>query len=391
MGKKQCNYLSIATAMVAFVSVARGAAGHSPSYDLEAITNISAMTDMEYASLDGRAAPARMAEPEKPSGEAAKWLECGNDPTWFTNSAGERISVERYCAILNVEGGQEAELSFNSQYQRCGADLTLRLAEFYAEGQCKVCDFNTGDVVDGSDERIVYRAWKVGDELYLLFEENDAGTMKMRNYIVVMFDGETFRRLVQFEFPPSDEQMKNVLLARTNAAALNNIAVMIDRDEAERRAADENYVVRLLEMSALAGEQTACRNLAYYYKRRGAIACSATWAGLAGVVARRRGGATGRLMRRPLTEWPLMFGAGLQDAWQGGDRTGRPAAVGGVDKGSQDCADDRVREAKAKGMLEAWGLSVDLKNVGRECDASDENADQVKANKAILNSFEEGK
>ena len=31
-----------------------------------------------------------------------------------------------------------------------------------------------------------------------------------------------------------------------------------------------------------------------------------------------------------------------------------------------------AREAKAEGMLEAWGLSVDLKDVERECDATDE-------------------
>ena len=81
----------------------------APAYDLDAVTNISAMTDMEYASLDGGPAPLRMLEPCEPSGEAAKWFECADDPTWFTNSVGERISVERYCAIANVEDGQEAE------------------------------------------------------------------------------------------------------------------------------------------------------------------------------------------------------------------------------------------------------------------------------------------
>lgn len=282
----------------------------APSNDLDAMTNISAMTDMEYASLDGGTAPQRMIEIEKPSGEAAQWFECENDATWFTNSVGERISVERYCAIANVEGGRAAECSFDGRYQRCGADMTLRLAEFYVHGECRVGDSGNGEVVDGSDERIIYRAWKIRDDLYLLFEENNVGTMRMRDYIMVMFDGSAFCRLVQFESQPSDEQMKNVLLARTNAAALNNVAVMIDRDEADRRAADERYIVQLLEMAALGGEPVACRNLAYYYKRKGNAARSATWSKLAGTVARRRGrNVVGKLPLRPLNEWPPMFRA----------------------------------------------------------------------------------
>lgn len=282
----------------------------APAYDLDAITNISAMTDMEYASLDGGPAPLRMHEPREPSGEAAKWFECADDPTWFTNSVGERISVERYCAIANVEGGQAAERSFDGRYQRCGADMTLRLAEFYVGGECKVGDSGNGEVVDGSDERIVYHAWKIRDDLFLLFEENNAGTMRMREYIIVMFDDSVFARLVQFEGSPSDEQMKNVLLARTNAAALNNIAAMIDRDEADRRSTVESYVVQLLEMAALGGEPVACRNLAYYYKRKGNAARSTTWSKLAGTVARRKGrNAVGKLPLRPLIEWPLMFDA----------------------------------------------------------------------------------
>ncbi len=282
----------------------------APSNDLDAITNISAMTDMEYASLDGGKAPQRMVEIEKPSGEAAKWFECENDPTWFTNSVGERISVERYCAIANVEGGRAAECSFDGRYQRCGADMTLRLAEFYVHGECRVGDSGNGEVVDGSDERIIYHAWKIRDDLYLLFEENNVGTMRMRDYIMVMFDGSAFCRLVQFESQPSDEQMNNVLLARTNAAALNNVAVMIDRDEADRRAADERYVVQLLEMAALGGEPVACRNLAYYYKRKENAARSATWSKLAATVARRRGrNAVGKLPLRPLNEWPVMSNA----------------------------------------------------------------------------------
>ena len=276
-------------------------------YDLDSITNISTMTDMEYASLDGGVAPQQMSAIGKRSGEAAKWFECANDPTWFTNAVGERISVERYCAILNVEGGQDAELSFDGQYQRCGADMTLRLAEFYVGGECRVGESGNGDIMDGSDERIVYRAWKVSDEVYLLFEENNAGKMKMRDYIMVMFDGTMLCRLVQFESKPSDEQMKNVLLARTNAAALNNVAVMIDRDEAERRVADDNYVVQLLRMAALGGEPMACRNLAYYYKRKGDVGKSGIWSGLIGVVAQRRGeNDAGRLSLRPLIEWPLI-------------------------------------------------------------------------------------
>ena len=285
------------------------AANPATAYDLDAITNISAMTDMEYASLDGGPAPLRMLEPREPSGEAAKWLECAADPTWFTSAVGERLAVERYCAIVNVEAGQEAECSFDDRYQRCGADMTRRLAEFYVGGGCRVGDSGNGEVVNGSDERIVYHAWKVRDDLFLLFEENNAGTMRMRDYIMVMFDGSVFARLVQFDGSPSDEQMKNVLLARTDAAALNNIAAMIDRDEADRRSAEERYIVKLLEMAALGGEPVACRNLAYYYKRKGNAARSGTWSKLAGTVARRREkGSKSGMPLRPLAKWPCMNG-----------------------------------------------------------------------------------
>ena len=273
----------------------------------DVLTNISAMTGMEYASLDGGPAPLRMREPREPSGEAAKWFESA-DPTWFTNSVGDRISVERYCALLNVEGGEAAESVFDGKYQRCDAHTTLSLAKFYAGKECKALNSKNGDVVDGSDERIVYRAWKVRDELYLLFEENNAGTMKMRDYVMVMFDGAAFARLVAFDGPPSEEQMKNVSLARTNAAALNNVAAMIDRDEADRRSATESYIVQVLERSALGGEPMACRNLAYYYKRKGNATKSSNWARLAGVVARRREkGTKVDMPPRPLAKWPPMI------------------------------------------------------------------------------------
>lgn len=281
-----------------------------PAYDLDAITNISAMTDMEYASLDGGPAPLRMQEHHEPYGAAGKWFECADDPTWFTNAVGERISVERYCAILNVEDGESAERLFDGQYLRCDTNRTLRLAEFYAGEACKASDSEEGAVVDESDERVVYRAWKVCDELYLLFVEDNSGTMRMRDYVMVMFDGAVFCRLVQFDCPPSEAQMKNVLRARTDAAALNNIAAMIDRDEADRRSTEDTYVVQLLEMSALGGEPVACRNLAYYYKRKGNVARSGAWSKLAGTVARRRGrNAVGKLPPRPLVEWPLMLDA----------------------------------------------------------------------------------
>ena len=266
-----------------------------------------AMTDMAYASLDGMPAPRRMRVPGEPSGEAAEWFECADDPTWFTNSVGERISVERYCAIVNVEDGQAAERSFDSLYRRCDEAMTRRLAEFYSGEACAAHDAGNGEVVACSDAWQVYRSWQICDGLYLLFVEDNSGRMQTRSYVAVMSDSVVLRCLVEFDCQPSDEQLKNAALARTNAAALNNIAVMIDRDEANRRAADAAYIVKLLEMAAAGGEPQAGRNLAFRDRRDGNAVRSGARAGLTGTVARRKGRKPGAgVPSRPLVEWPFM-------------------------------------------------------------------------------------
>ena len=68
----------------------------------------------------------------------------------------------------------------------------------------------------------------------------------------------------------------------------------------------------------------------------------------------------------------MCIGVVLRVVWQRWNLTGTATETGVVAAGSQDSANDRVSEAKAEGMLEAWGLSVDLKDAERECDATDD-------------------
>lgn len=48
----------------------------------------------------------------------AEWHEAG-DGTWFTNSVGEKISVERYCAVVNCAEEREVKPLLDKYYSRC--------------------------------------------------------------------------------------------------------------------------------------------------------------------------------------------------------------------------------------------------------------------------------
>ena len=275
--------------------------------DINAVANISGMTGMEYVALGGGAAPKELVETKPENGEAAKWFECADDPAWFTNSFGAKISVERYCAIVNVEGGQVAAENFNEKYKRCNMEKTISLAERTFGAKCRGGD--DGKAVLDSGDEIAYQAWKLGDELYLLLVEDDTGRMKMRSYVYCLDDGKTSRRLVVFDYEPGARQVESVVAARTNPSALNNVAAMIYNEEASRGVVADEYIVKLLEMAALGGEPAACRNLAYYYGKKKKTERSDVWAKLAGTLARRRSQrAKLRLERRPLSEWPHVLG-----------------------------------------------------------------------------------
>lgn len=299
--RKRINFLA------AIVAVS-GLSVDAQMPNINAVTNISDMTGMEYVALGGGAAPKELVEPKPENGEAAKWFECADDPQWFTNSVGDKISVVQYAAMLNVEGGDAAAVNFNAKYRRCDAATTVLLVGRAFGERC--CRDDEGKVIaEGFSGQVAYQAWKLGDELYLLLVEDDTGRMKMRSYVYCLDDGKTSRRLVVFDYEPGKRQIESVVAARTDPSALNNVAAMIYNEEASRGMVADEYIVKLLEMAALGGEPAACRNLAYYYGKRKESARSSVWSKLAATVARRRNrNAKLRLERRPVSEWPHILG-----------------------------------------------------------------------------------
>ena len=272
----------------------------------DSVTNLSDMTGMEYVALDGGVPAKELRKANFDTGEAAKWFECADDPTWFTNAVGDKISVEQYSARVNVERGQAAATNFNTKYRRCDVKTTVSLAERDSGERCVGAE---GKAIVDSYAQVAYQAWKLDDELYLLLDEDDSGRMRMRSYIFCLDDGMTSRRLVVFGYEPSERQVESVIVARINPSALNNVAAMIYNEEASRGVVADEYIVKLLEMAALGGESAACRNLAYYYAAKKKMARSAAWFELAGTVARRRNQhAKLRLERRPVCEWPHILG-----------------------------------------------------------------------------------
>ena len=289
-----------------------------------AVSNVSSMTGMEYVALGGGAAPKTLAGPVADAGASAQWFECADDPQWFTNSVGDKISFGQYAAMVNVEGGEAAAVNFNAKYRRCDAATTILLVG-RAFGEKCCCD-DDGKIEEASGQ-VAYQGWKLGDELYLLLVEDDTGSMKMRSYVFCLDDGKTARRLVVFDYEPSNRQIESVVAARINPSALNNVAAMIYNAEASRGVAADEYIVKLFEKAALGGEPAACRNLAYYYGKRKESARSSVWSKLAATVARRRNrNAKLRLERRPVSEWPHILGDEDKRIPSRGSATSRPCS-----------------------------------------------------------------
>lgn len=282
------------------------------------------MRRMAYAALDGGPAPDTLKSQDPPSQAEQEWFET-SDPTWFTNSVGDKISVEAYAAACNTGAARDAIELYDKTLGKCDTAMAVRLVEsVYKEHnpkrepewawieECRLEDSKGGILKGKPGNRHVYRAWKVNDEMYLLVVDY-SGRMSMRSYIYCMYDGTTAARLVQFEYPPYPKQTESALAARTDPAALNNIAAMLYNDEAEGRDfSREEYAESLLQMAACANEPVACLNLAFYYKesarrdkKPGLEAKSRKWLEYAKIAEERRAKHGKRAMaRRPLLEWP---------------------------------------------------------------------------------------
>lgn len=277
------------------------------------MTDISGMDKMEYVEYRaGEGVPdLRFHTSGDDAAGREGWFVDDSNPVWATNAAGERISIERYCAIGNVEAGFEAASNFDAVYARCEPDLAIRLAKYYDEtcGEWQLVD-RQGNVLSGDGDDNVYHVWKVDDGVAFLLHENNSGFMRLRSFVFLFYDDQRVRTLICFECPPTKAQIECATAARRNHAALANAAAMIYNDDAESRAASDEYVEWVLKTVA-PRVPAACRNLAFYYKQKGDAAASAVWAKLAGVVAERvKAGKFANEPRKPfaLEKWPAHLG-----------------------------------------------------------------------------------
>ena len=204
-----------------------------------------------------------------------EWFEAG-DGTWFTNSVGEKISVERYCAVLYCTEEREVKPLLDKYYIRCQPSVIRKMYE--SDDERKDGSFwNThfasdkdGKTLEGREEsQNELTAWRIGGNFYLVHSADDSGRMRMRMYTFVLFDGRTRRTIAMFDYLPDPVTMNSILSVWTVPDAVNNVAAMYYNDMAWTHSVDKDYVVRLLTIAAQFGSVTACENLAKLGRDRG--------------------------------------------------------------------------------------------------------------------------
>ena len=202
------------------------------------------------------------------SGVDSDWHETAAG-LWFTNSVGDRISVERYCATLSCEGERGEVPLLDRHYVRC-LPKAVRMIAGEKDDQKAVAFWGghytrdkAGNVLKGdpaSQDELT--AWRIAGNICLLLDADDRGQMNTRMFSFVLFDGRRRRHLVDFDHLPDSKQMDSILSVMTNPDAVNNLAVMIQEGQAWSNSVDGDYVERLLMLAAIFGSATACDNLA---------------------------------------------------------------------------------------------------------------------------------
>ena len=198
----------------------------------------------------------------------AEWHEAG-DGTWFTNSVGEKISVERYCAVVNCTEEREVKPQLDKHYSRCQPNAIRKMYESDDERKDGsfwknhfTCD-KSGKILKGNAEsQDELTAWRIAGNICLIHSADDSGRMKIRMYTFVLFDGESRRTIAEFDYLPDPDAMNAILSVWTVPDAVNNVAAMYYNDKAWTHSVDDDYVVRLLTIAAQFGSVTACENLA---------------------------------------------------------------------------------------------------------------------------------
>lgn len=225
-----------------------------------------ASAEMIYAALDGSGELSGIAKTAELAECEREWMECENGNA-FTNSAGDRISLMEYCRLANSVGAHEADSWLTNNAKRCdtGCEVSTNSRIVYKY----LSTFSEPENFEEELER--YSLWHLGEDLYVVKTEEASGQMGMHMYGFVMYDvdNDDFKVLLPFDYLPQDERIiASLRQARTNPAAINNIAAMAYNNVAWRQSISDEYIVSLLEIAANAGEPTACRNLAIYFGDR---------------------------------------------------------------------------------------------------------------------------
>lgn len=197
----------------------------------------------------------------------SEWHEM-DDGLWFTNSVGDRISIERYCATLSCGCERTAVPLLDKYYARCSPKAVRMIAGEMDDRKAAAfwndhytCD-KAGNVLKGDPgSQVELTAWQIDGRICLLLDADDLGRMNMRMFSFVLFDGKDQRHLVTFDHLPDPRQANSILSVLTNPDAVNNLAVMIYKDEAWSHSVADDYVERLLMLAASFGSATACDNL----------------------------------------------------------------------------------------------------------------------------------
>ena len=266
--------------------------------------------DMQYAALDGSGEWKAVAGGCVSADGGPEWFAC-DDGESFTNAVGEKISLMQFCRLVYSEGARAADSWLAAQATRCD---TACEASFNS----RIVEKCIGPILEGEtleEELAKYSLWSLGDDLYLVKTEEPGGAMGMHMYWFAMadVDADVIKVLLVFDhLPESEWEIESLKQARTNPAALNNIAAMVFNHVAWHHSISTDYIEKLLLIAAAAGEPTACRNLAtlhsgdpYGYKRDEEK--MADWRARAAACARaRKQGRRPKMAPLAIADWPKM-------------------------------------------------------------------------------------
>lgn len=256
-------------------------------------------------------APADAASRRTASGLFAPFDAAGITNVDFTSASGMAMGYS------SLDGNGEWKWIYEPS-----EDATAEDALAYIEKTCTACDAAEKDAIvalyleetrlPGSLEAHGdFAVWKAGDELYLVVESATDDPADVKECDFVICDGRHLRRLVPFAtLPSSDKIWECARQARTNPAALNNIAAMIYNDVAKKRAVMAEHIGVLLRMAGSVAEPMACRNLAVYYASPLAKDADKDrkrdfWLRRAGEAVKvKADGLAPALKRRTVEEWP---------------------------------------------------------------------------------------